>query len=154
MTSVVEHVADFEDAPRTDDSRSIEVAEEVTIQLVHEPRPKPAGATRLAFVDLFRGIILVIMALDHVKHFFAAFGVQDPVPLELFVTPADYSGPVSWWLTREVTHLCAVGFAFTMGLGMHYFIQSRQRNGWSAWRIFGYYALRGALLIVIEQVRD
>jgi uncharacterized membrane protein len=39
-----------------------------------------------------------------------------------------------------------------MGAGMILFAESRRRLGWGWWRIVGYLALRGLLLIVLEQV--
>jgi uncharacterized membrane protein len=113
---------------------------------------KPAD--RLRALDLLKGFIMVVMALDHAKHGFAGppGASQDPVPLEIFFTPADYSGPAAWWWTREITHLCAVGFAFAMGVGMEFFMRSRTAFGWTWAAFVKYYALRCVVLIVLEQV--
>ena len=66
----------------------------------------PQGS-RLDSVDLLRGIVMVIMALDHVRAFFGTSG-WDPG----FATA---SAPT--FLTRWVTHFCAPVFVLLAGAG-------------------------------------
>lgn len=113
--------------------------------------PPAKQPQRLAFLDLFKGLLITIMAVDHVKHSFAG-PAQDPVPFERFFVAADYDGSVAWWWTRFVTHVCAAGFTFAMGYGLHFFVRSRIAAGWSRGRVLRHYVIRGALLVAIEQV--
>jgi uncharacterized membrane protein len=66
--------------------------------------------SRLSSVDALRGLIMVIMALDHVRDFYhvdaAAFRPDD-----LAKTTA------SLFFTRWITHFCAPVFIFTTGVG-------------------------------------
>ena len=112
--------------------------------------PAAGAGGRLVFVDLFKGLIMVLMAVDHAKHAFVM--TTDPVPLELYFQPADYSGRAAWWLTRVMTHTVAVGFAFALGVGFFFLFESRARLGWSRWRLLRYYAVRAAVLLVLEQL--
>jgi uncharacterized membrane protein len=68
---------------------------------------QPAPRSRLDSLDLLRGLVMVLMVLDHSRAFLGAGG--DPMNLGL-------SSP-GWYLTRWVTHLCAPGFVALAGVG-------------------------------------
>lgn len=67
-----------------------------------------AQKPRLHSIDLLRGLIMVIMALDHVRDFFF-FHTIDPTNLEQ-TTPALF-------FTRWITHFCAPTFILLAGVG-------------------------------------
>src|SRR4051812_30289020 len=75
---------------------------------IPEKPVQPARAPRLDSVDLLRGIIMVVMALDHVRDFFTNLRYD---PLDLSQTTAVL------FLTRWVTHYCAPIFIFLAGTG-------------------------------------
>lgn len=62
---------------------------------------------RLDAIDLVRGIIMVIMALDHVRDFISDRLLEDVTNLKT-TTPALF-------LTRWITHYCAPNFIFLAG---------------------------------------
>jgi uncharacterized membrane protein len=101
---------------------------------------------RLFPIDALRGLIIVLMALDHANHFVAQkhssgeyWGGLLPVYPDVFA-----------FLARWLTHLAAPGFFFLMGVGMVLFASSRKRLGWSRWTITRHFLLRGALLIALQ----
>ena len=69
---------------------------------------KPTGTYRVESIDLLRGLIMIVMALDHVRDYFHA-GAFTGDPLDLNTTT-----PVLYF-TRWITHYCAPLFMFLSG---------------------------------------
>ncbi len=70
------------------------------------PTTKP---DRLEAVDLLRGTIMIIMALDHVRDFWGSPSILDATNLKT-TWPALF-------FTRWITHFCAPNFIFLAGVG-------------------------------------
>jgi uncharacterized membrane protein len=87
-------------------------------------------ATRLVSLDVMRGLVMVLMAIDHVR-------VYSGLPA---------GGPTAGiFLTRWVTHFCAPAFAFFAGTSA--FLRGRQRTSSDLAR---YLVTRGAWLVLLE----
>jgi len=101
---------------------------------------------RLAAVDALRGLLMVLMALDHANHFVA----QKHSASEIWdgVFPVYHSALA--FLTRFVTHFAAPGFFLLMGVGMVLFARSRREKGWSRWAVSRHLLLRGAILMALQ----
>jgi uncharacterized membrane protein len=104
--------------------------------------------SRIASLDVFRGLIIVFMALDHARGYIAK---NHPAEFWGSALP-DYQGDWLAFLTRLVTHVCAPGFMFLMGTGAALFGRSRVRDGWSPIRVTGQLVLRGLVLIALGQL--
>jgi len=102
--------------------------------------------SRLLPLDALRGLIMVLMALDHANHFIA----QQHSPGEYWGGPFPRYHDALPFVTRLVTHLCAPGFFFLMGVGMVLFARSRRKQGWSEWAIIRHFLIRGGLLIALQ----
>lgn len=98
----------------------------------------PAGRLRLESIDLLRGIIIVIMALDHVHDF---FGVPGANPVNLATTT------VPLFLTRWITHFCAPVFFLLTGTGAFLTLRRMSKR-----ELSGFLVTRGLWLIVLEAV--
>src|SRR5947209_9521371 len=81
-----------------------------------ENTPAPA---RVQSIDILRGAVMIVMALDHVREFIHA-GAQCFSPTDLSRTTA------ALFFTRWITHFCAPVFMFTAGLGA--FLWMRQKG--------------------------
>jgi uncharacterized membrane protein len=91
---------------------------------------------RLSSIDMLRGFVIALMALDHTRDF---FGIAPFDPLDLSATSP------GWFWTRWITHLCATVFVLLAGSSA--FLRGRS-SGVPA--LSRYLATRGALLILIE----
>jgi len=110
------------------------------------PDVRSRMSVRLAPLDALRGLIIVVMALDHANAFIAH---QHPPP-ELWSAPPPPPVSTLAFLTRFVTHFAAPGFFFLMGAGMALLVDSRRRLGWSEGAVARYLLVRGGLLIVLQ----
>lgn len=102
--------------------------------------------SRYLALDAFRGLIVVLMALDHANYFVAQ---QHSSGEHWGGAFPSYSDGLSF-LTRWVTHPVAPGFIFFMGAGMALFAQSRRKKGWGEWEVVRHFVVRGGLLIALQ----
>jgi uncharacterized membrane protein len=93
---------------------------------------------RITSVDLLRGFIMIIMALDHTRDFFH-IGAQVDNPLNLATTT-----PVLYF-TRWITHLCAPTFVFLSGVSAYLQATKKSKKELSIFLI-----TRGIWLILME----
>jgi len=94
---------------------------------------------RLVEIDVLRGLVIVIMAIDHVRDFFLVGGVQDPT--------ADPNVTLALFMTRWITHFCAPVFVLLAGVSAG-LMASRRSPGELSRFVF----TRGLWLIAVECV--
>jgi len=102
-----------------------------------KPYNFPAPVARLASVDVLRGLVMVIMALDHTRDFMS---YQRFAPEDM----AHADGAL--FFTRFITHFCAPVFAFLAGTGA-YLATSR---GKSLPQVSWFFFTRGLWLVLLE----
>jgi uncharacterized membrane protein len=112
----------------------------------HHSSSDDASRYRLKSLDALRGLIIILMALDHANYFIAQ---RHPAGEHWGGGFPTYNSAVAF-LTRFVTHLSAPGFFFLMGAGMILFTKNRFASGWTLRRIRGHLALRGVILIALQ----
>src|SRR5688572_11188197 len=89
-------------------------------------------SSRIDSLDLVRGIVMVLMAIDHVR-VYSGVPAGGPTPGVFF--------------TRWVTHFCAPAFVFLAGTAAYLYAQS---IGWDKKKLSMFLLTRGALFVALE----
>jgi uncharacterized membrane protein len=98
--------------------------------------PTLARTPRVGSVDVLRGLVMVIMALDHVRDYFTSSTIN-PTDPKLTYT--------ALYLSRWITHLCAPTFVFLAGTAIY--LQMRRK---SKSQLARFLLTRGVWLIFLE----
>src|SRR6202167_2384281 len=93
---------------------------------------------RIEAVDVVRGVIMILMALDHVRDFFGNSNVN---PTDLAETS------VALFFTRWITHFCAPVFFLLTGTGAYLSLRKKTKRELSRFLF-----TRGLWLIFLEVV--
>lgn len=96
----------------------------------------PSG--RIASIDLLRGLVMILMALDHVRDYWSPTAYN---PLDLAQTSPEL------FLTRWITHFCAPVFVFLSGTSA--WLHARN-HGLSRPDLSRFLISRGLWLVVVE----
>src|SRR5579863_2037983 len=98
----------------------------------------PVKRARIESVDVVRGVIMIIMAIDHVRDFFGTPGIN-------VTDPATTTVPL--FFTRWITHFCAPVFFLLTGTGAYLSLRRKSRSELSRFLL-----TRGLWLIFLELV--
>lgn len=93
---------------------------------------------RIVSIDILRGLVMIIMALDHTREFFHSTALSAD-PLDPATTYA------ALYFTRWITHFCAPTFVFLSGVSAYLSLQSKSKKEAST-LLFK----RGLWLVLIE----
>jgi len=102
--------------------------------IIADIKPK----NRIESIDLLRGMVMIIMAIDHVRDYFH-FDAFLYSPVDLNQTSAGL------FITRWITHLCAPTFIFLAGVSTYFVAQRRTINDTSFFLLS-----RGIWLVLLQ----
>jgi uncharacterized membrane protein len=102
------------------------------------------NTNRTDSIDLLRGFIMLLMALDHASAMIGRMHFS-----EFWGVPFSGYPDLGWWLTRFLSHLCAPGFFFLMGMSVFLFAQKRLTSKWSTRQIHTYFLKRGGIILLL-----
>src|SRR5262245_7351021 len=69
---------------------------------------------RLFFIDFLRGIVMLLMTIDHTRDMFSSISIGKFLGDNL---------PLAYYFTRWITHFCAPTFIFLSGLSIALWMQ-------------------------------
>ncbi|MFI5161134.1 MAG: DUF1624 domain-containing protein [Sphingobacteriales bacterium] len=99
---------------------------------------EPKTKYRIESIDILRGLVMLIMAIDHIRDF---FNFHHPDPTNLAITTPFL------FFTRWITHFCAPVFVFLSGMSAYLAGTRRTKKQFSTFLI-----KRGLWLLVVEVV--
>ena len=101
---------------------------------------------RIDSIDILRGMVMVIMALDHVRDFFHKVVVEGGEELATGPTDLATTTPLLFF-TRWITHFCAPIFVFLAGTSAFLLGSKKSKKDLS-----GFLIKRGIWLVIVEVV--
>jgi uncharacterized membrane protein len=104
------------------------------------------GRQRIQSIDILRGLVMVIMALDHVRDFFYKVQLDDAGAAATGPTDLATTYPALFF-TRWITHFCAPIFVFLAGASIYLMSRKKSKAELSRFLI-----TRGLWLIFVEVI--
>lgn len=109
---------------------------------------------RILGPDLLRGLLMMLMAMDHLALSMRAWEHGTGSVAENDGSVVKRWNYTTAYVVRLLTHLCAPGFMMLLGMGVVYLGTSRKQQGWSTWRLVRYFALRTLVLTAVMIVHS
>jgi uncharacterized membrane protein len=102
---------------------------------------------RLLAIDAMRGMVMVLMAVDHASH---AFNADRYVTDSFVMYQSGNVIPAVQFLVRWITHICAPTFVFLAGLSLALSIIRKQSEGIPDLRIDTDLLVRGLIILALD----
>jgi uncharacterized membrane protein len=118
-----------------------------SIVVVPPPVAVPAESTRQLPFDWLRGLVMVLMTIDHASGEFNAGRLFTDAT---FMYKPGTHLAVDQFLTRWITHLCAPTFVFLAGYVLQLSVRRRQSQGESEGSITRFVITRGLIIAALD----
>ena len=103
---------------------------------------------RVASIDWMRGLVMVLMIVDHASMAFDANHLDHDSAM--YADAGTTALPAAEFFTRWITHLCAPTFVFLMGTSLALSVERRVVKGVNAWEIDKSMLTRGAIIALLD----
>src|SRR5262252_2232456 len=120
------------------------------VPIARAEMPVKAGrvSTRIAAIDWMRGLVMVLMVIDHASMAFDGRHLDEDSAL--YPNAATMPLPAGEFITRWMTHLCAPTFVFLAGTALALSVERRVLKGADAWEIDKGILARGAIIALLD----
>jgi uncharacterized membrane protein len=108
------------------------------------------GSQRIASIDWMRGLVMVIMLIDHVSMAFDGSHREIAMDSARFAEAGTITLPAFAFFTRWIAHICAPTFVLLAGTSLALSVEKRMAKGMSGWEIDKGMLIRGLIIALID----
>jgi len=119
-----------------------------TAALAAAPAATATKAARIAAIDWMRGLVMVLMVIDHASMAYDANHLSEDSAM--YPATAVEALPAGEFLTRWLTHICAPTFVFLAGVALALSVERRVAKGANAWEIDKSILMRGTIIALLD----
>lgn len=123
------------------------IAEELFPKLVDRTPEKWVGQ-RVASIDWMRGLVMVLMIIDHASMAFDAHHLDHDSAM--YLNAGSMPLPGAEFFPRWLAHLCAASFVFLMGTSLALSVERRAAKGVNSWEIDKGILTRGLIIALLD----
>jgi uncharacterized membrane protein len=119
----------------------------------HSPKltsviPANRISQRIASIDWMRGLVMVLMIIDHASMAFDSHHLDHDSAMYPDASTLALSG--AEFFPRWLAHLCAASFVFLMGTSLALSVERRVAKGVNAWEVDKGILTRGAIIALLD----
>ena len=103
---------------------------------------------RVASIDWMRGLVMVLMIVDHASMAFDAHHLDHDSAM--YSDASTMALPATEFFPRWLAHLCAASFVFLMGTSLALSVERRVARGVNAWEIDKSILIRGLIIAGLD----
>jgi uncharacterized membrane protein len=122
----------------------------MTVMTKTPVQPTTTKSNRIAAIDWMRGLVMVIMLLDHVSMAFDGTHGKIAMDSARFAEADKIFLPGFAFFTRWIAHICAPTFVLLAGTSLALSIERRMAKGVSPWEIDKPILIRGAIIALLD----
>ena len=110
--------------------------------------PENPISQRIACIDWMRGLVMVLMVVDHAAMAFDRHHLDEDSAF--YANAGTMALPAAEFFTRWITHLCAPSFVFLAGVALALSVERRVIRGVNAWEIDRSILTRGLIIALLD----